>query len=63
MIRIPPPALAARIRAAGETGPLLVEYRSACHASVTRADGSETSEVEQRRVAGLVAADDAEPFT
>ena len=63
MIRIPSPALAARIRAAGETGPLLVKYRSACHASVTRADGSETSEVEQRRVAGLVAADDAEPFT
>jgi len=57
------PALRERIRAAGEDAPIVVRWDASTHTTVLRADGSELSEPEQRRVAGLVAADDAEPFT
>lgn len=69
IIRNPSPALVQRICAAGEMGSLLVTHLPDGRAEVSRgayaaedADGSALSEPEQRRVAGLVAADDAEPF-
>ncbi len=63
IIRTPSAALRARIRAAGETGPLDIVTVHHRGVEVARIDGPELSEPEQRRVAGLVAADDAEPFT
>ena len=66
IIRTPSPALRARIVAAGEMGRLLVTSLPDGGAEVSRpsgvSDDGALSEPEQRRVAGLVAADDAEPF-
>jgi hypothetical protein len=61
VIRAPSAALRRRIEAMGEVGPIVVHARGAT-AEVRRADGSELSDPERRRVAGLVAADDAEAF-
>ncbi len=66
IIRTPSPALVQRIVAAGEMGPLLVTHLPDGGAEVSRpadiSDDGALSEPEQRRVAGLIAADDAEPF-
>ena len=63
IIRTPSAALQARIEAIGD-GPLVVREASRWQqtSDVLHHDGSELSEPEQRRVAGLIAADDAEPF-
>lgn len=68
IIRTPSPALRARIITAGENGyPLTVTDMCEDGRSVVRRRGWELgwklSEPEQRRVAGLLAADDAESFT
>lgn len=61
VIRAPSAALRRRIVAIGDAGPLVVRVRGAT-AEVRRADGSALSDPERRRIAGLVAADDAEAF-
>jgi hypothetical protein len=62
IIRTPSAALIRRIKAAGEAGQLSVRGCTSVLAEVIHRDGTDLSEPEQRRVAGLVAADDAEPF-
>jgi hypothetical protein len=61
IIRTPSPALRRRIEAIGD-GPLIARDIVPGETRVLRWSGSELSEPEQRRVAGLLAADDAEPF-
>ena len=69
---MPSPALARRIKRAGEAGPLVVRNINntpgappsmANRAEVIRTNGTQPSEPERIRVLGLLAADDAEPFT
>jgi hypothetical protein len=61
IIRTPSSALRKRIRAIGDA-PIIVVTVYSRTVKLSHPDGSELSEPEQRRVAGLIAADDAEPF-